>query len=88
MTARNFAVSLARQQHAPPAVTKSLAHARAERASRTARRGACCVSHVYIRFNHPLNMSNLDCVIGMPDKSALEEGKRLFKLGGSRVEEL
>jgi hypothetical protein len=27
-------------------------------------------------------------VIGMPDKSALEEASRLFKLGGTRIEEL
>lgn len=26
--------------------------------------------------------------IGMPDKSALEEASRLFKLGGSRIDEL
>jgi hypothetical protein len=27
-------------------------------------------------------------VPGMPDKSALEEASRLFKLGGPRIEEL
>jgi len=28
------------------------------------------------------------CLLCMPDKSALEEATRLFKLGGSRIEEL
>jgi len=28
------------------------------------------------------------CLLCMPDKSALEEASRLFKLGGSRIEEL
>lgn len=88
MTARNFAVLRARQQPALPAETKSLAHARVERVNRSARRDVCYVCHVLLPFKRPLNMFNLDCVIGMPDKSALEEGKRLFKLGGSRLEEL
>lgn len=37
---------------------------------------------------HSPDVSNIYGVIGMPDKSALEEASRLFKLGGSRIEEL
>ena len=35
-----------------------------------------------------MNISDSNVVTGMPDKSALEEASRLFKLGGPRIEEL
>jgi hypothetical protein len=42
----------------------------------------------FLPFSHPLNVSDSNDVAGMPDKSALDEASRLFKLGGSRIDEL
>lgn len=52
-------------------------------------RGEMLVVYVtYPSFQAFNNTSNSNRVPGMPDKSALEEASRLFKLGGTRVEEL
>jgi hypothetical protein len=47
-----------------------------------------CLFVCHVHPSYPLNMSDSNGATGMPDKSALEEASRLFKLGGSRIEEL
>jgi hypothetical protein len=43
-----------------------------------------CMSRALF-LRHSLDLTR---VLGMPDKSALEEASRLFKLGGQRIEDL